>query len=313
MNRMIQILMLIAFCLLVSIQAQSQSIDRKVIVEEEEDKTTTTQEWSLISFPSKAISPTIQVFYSASSPSLLNEKHKDYNDPFSGDFFKSNFGEIRLGTTMHSMKYPDFGIADYDFSSIYFKYLGPEGFTMNSPLDNEYNLKVLQFGFSGASGYGYRSEDGWFGFYLFTGGTMNWSDVAYSIESGGDIESNTALNTFDGTLRFGESYESGFKIGALGPLNLITSYESMIIYPRHLFWKWTISELIEQIGIGVAGQFAKSIMKKSPELGPIVNWVLKTGIYYGLYELRKTNMNWPYKTAPPLMINSWKLGLSMEF
>jgi len=40
---------------------------------------------------------------------------------------------------------------------------------------------------------------------------------------------------------------------------------------------------------------------------------LKTGAYYALYELRKSNMNWPYETAPPLTINSWKAGISFEF
>lgn len=241
---------------------------------------------------------------------MLDEVHKDYQDPFTSEFSKGNYGEIRLGTTTQTMLYPDYNIGEYDFGSVFFKYMGPNDLQNEAGTGNEYNLKTIQFGFFNANGYGYQSKTNRFGIYLYTGSGIHWSDVSYT---GGDRKSDAPLNTYAGSLRFGQTWESGIRIPVLGPLAFMGAYETSIIFPRHLFWKWAVSGIIEGVAIGGLGEFSKWIMSKSPVAGPIVNWVLKTGAYYALYELRKTNMNWPYETAPPLTINSWKAGISLEF
>lgn len=261
----------------------------------------------------KGVRPTIQLFYLRSTPSLLDEVHKDYQNPFLGEFAQGNAGEIKLGTVYQHMIYPDYSIAEYEFNGLFFKYMGPNEYMENDAGRDEYNLKLIQFGFSNTNGYGYQSESSWFGIYLYTGSGLNWTDVSYTVETGGDKSSNEALNTFDDGLRFGQTWESGLRMSLIGPLNIIGGYEQNIIFPRHLFWKWAISGVIEGVGIGLLGAFSDWIMDEAPAVGPVVNWALKTGAYFVLYKLRTEDMNWPFETAPPLVIDSWKIGLSLEF
>jgi hypothetical protein len=261
----------------------------------------------------KNIRPTIQLFYLRSVPSLLDEEHKDFRNPFKGEFANGNAGEIKLGTVYQNMVKPDHGIAEYEFNGVFFKYMGPNEYMENDVDRDQYNLKLIQFGFSNTNGYGWQSKSSWFGIYLYTGSGLNWTNVSYTVETGGDESSNEALNTFDGDLRFGQTWESGLRMSLIGPLNIIGGYEQNIIFPRHLFWKWAVSGLIEGVGIGLLGAFSNWIMDEAPAAGPVVNWALKTGAYYILYKLRTEDMNWPFETAPPLVIDSWKIGLSLEF
>ncbi len=261
----------------------------------------------------KDISPTIILQYGWAMPSLYDEVHKDYQNPFLGKFVDKQWGQVSLGTTIQQAIYPAHNIGQYEFNGVFLKYMGPNQYVEQNYNPDEYNLKILQFGFHNLNGYGYHSPDSWFGIYLYTGSGLNWSDVSYTNDDGGDKSSNEALNTFDGTMRFGQTWESGLRLSIIGPINVFGGYEQNIIFPRHLFWKWSISGLIEGVGIGLLGAFSKWIMREAPVAGPILNWALKTGAYYVFYQLRTKNMNWPYETAPPLVISSWKAGLSLEF
>jgi hypothetical protein len=259
------------------------------------------------------IKPTIILQYGWGTPSLYDEVHKDYQNPFIGEFVPKQWGQVSLGTTSQKSEYPRYNVGGYDFNGVFLKYMGPNQYIEQNYDADKYNLKILQFGFQNLNGYGYQAPNSWFGIYLYTGSGLNWSDVSYTIDEGGDSSSNEALNTFDGSMRFGQTWESGLRFSLIGPLNAFAGYEENIIFPRHLFWKWAVSAVIEGAGINLLGAFSRWIMSKSPVAGPIVDWALKTGAYYVLYQLRMKNMNWPYETAPPLVITSWKAGLSFEF
>ena len=270
--------------------------------------------WHKTDFYWKKFSPTIQLFYSWNSPSLSDEKHRDYQDPFLYKLTEEKAFEARFGNTTDRELYPDDGISETAFSSIYLKYMGKSNILNNELEADGILLKQIQFGIFTSKGYGYKSKADWFGIYLYTGGSINWNDLNYDIPANLNLQTSLeALQTYKGTLRFGQSFESGIKIKLPGPLNVIGAYEKSVVYPRHLFWKWTVSQLIESIGTEAADQFAHAVMRSSPYAGPIVNFVIKTGILLGMYELRKNNMNWPFTTSPPLVTDSWKIGLSLEF
>jgi hypothetical protein len=59
--------------------------------------------------------------------------------------------------------------------------------------------------------------------------------------------------------------------------------------------------------------FVKEIVRSSPYSGPIVNFILKNGFAYAMYELRKEKMHWPFNSAEPLMYNSYKAGMTFTF
>ena len=60
-------------------------------------------------------------------------------------------------------------------------------------------------------------------------------------------------------------------------------------------------------------QFIDEIGESSPYAVPVVNFFLKNGLSYAVYELRKDKMNWPFDSAPPLCIDSFKFGLTFVF
>ena len=80
-----------------------------------------------------------------------------------------------------------------------------------------------------------------------------------------------------------------------------------------MFWYWAGSEIIEGIAQGLIDHFANKIVEKSPIAGPIVYFILKNGLSYGAFELKKKYMNWPIETAAPFFSESYKLGISLSF
>ena len=90
-------------------------------------------------------------------------------------------------------------------------------------------------------------------------------------------------------------------------------YERSIVFERHLFWKWAGSALIEAAAQGLLDEFINKIFKSSPAAGPVVNFLLKNALAYGIYELRQDEMNWPFPSSPPLAYDQFKVGMTFVF
>jgi hypothetical protein len=93
-------------------------------------------------------------------------------------------------------------------------------------------------------------------------------------------------------------------------MSIDASYERSIIFPRHLFWKWTGSVLIEAAGQWAVDGFVDRVLDSAPYAAPIVSFVLKNALSYGMYELRHDKMNWPFDTVSPLAYDQFKVGLT---
>jgi hypothetical protein len=59
--------------------------------------------------------------------------------------------------------------------------------------------------------------------------------------------------------------------------------------------------------------FINEVFKSSPAAGPIVNFVLKNALAYGIYELRQEKMNWPFSSEAPLAFDQFKVGVTFIF
>jgi hypothetical protein len=118
---------------------------------------------------------------------------------------------------------------------------------------------------------------------------------------------------FNKTLRIGSTAEGGIII-PLGPmLNLQASYDRTIVFPRHMVWIHMGSAIIEAAGQSMIDGFVHAIYKSSPFAAPIVSFILKNGLSYGLYELRREKMNWPFESAEPLLFDTYKVGVKFIF
>ena len=245
-------------------------------------------------------SPTVVLRYGMSGINLQN---------LNGKFADPGLLELKLGYTDEKEYKWEENIIDYDFKYLYLSNVSTD---INNATVTASELKnnMWRFGFGKATGYGYRiGEGGVIPYYSYD---LAWSRL--------DLKDQTVpaadkalLDNFDGTFRFGTSAEGGVKIKIIPMLTLDASYERSIIFPRHLFWKWAGSVAIESIGQFLVDGFVKEIMHSSPYAGPVMSFILKNALAYGMYELRQDKMNWPFSSAAPLAYDQFKFGFTVNF
>ena len=90
-------------------------------------------------------------------------------------------------------------------------------------------------------------------------------------------------------------------------------FERSIVFERHLFWKWAGSSIIELIAHGLLDAFINKILDSSPAAGPIVSFLLKSALGWGIYELKQDKMNWPFTSEPPIAFDNIKFGVTFVF
>lgn len=174
---------------------------------------------------------------------------------------------------------------------------------------------MWRFGFGGFKGYGYKIGEN-AAIIPYTGTTLNWTRIDFkypNIQTLVPDSDDEILNQYDETFRFGTSAEGGIRIKPIENLILDAGYERSIVFQRHLFWKWAGSFIIEEAAQGMLDKFINEVFKSSPNAGPIVNFVLKNALAYGLYELRQTKMNWPFKSEAPMSYDQIKFGVTFVF
>jgi len=171
---------------------------------------------------------------------------------------------------------------------------------------------MWRFGAGKKEGYG--AKIGSMSIVPYTSSSIAWTYLDLNnfsdISSQGD---NNSLAKFNKDFRFGTQFEGGIILNVLPMISLEAKYERSAIFPRTLFWKYTGSAIIEEGGMQLLDDFVSRILKNKPLAGALVNFVLKNAYSYGMYELRKSKMNWPFNTESPLMHESFKFGLSFTF
>ncbi len=255
--------------------------------------------------------PTIDLIYGASKISLQNSG-LNFND--------AGLIELRLGYTyLQKSKYSK-SISRYNTNFFTGSYVSSK---INAKNYNDATDKTWRFGFGNSNGYGYmlgkksslvlynsnsflwtRYDDGLYWTY-----PMGYTPETYPPY----VEYMNKMGPFDESFRFGSSTEAGIIIPIAGFINLQAQYERAIVFPRHLFWKHLGSVIIEAATQSAIDGFIFAVMKSSPMAGPIINFVLKNALAYGIYELRREKMNWPFNSTEPLMFESFKAGFTFTF
>ena len=238
------------------------------------------------------------------------------------DFNKPGAAELRLGySTLR--EYSDYVIKYRNR----FVFLGNFSKDLSKSTNNKtaINTEIWRFGAGWLKGYGYQI--GKSAIIPYTSNSFVWTRIKsndyYAIDSASSfvplnkigVDKNDAetLDFFFNAFRFGTMMESGIRIQFIPLISVNAGYEREIVFPRHLFWKSAGSMAIEWAGIGAIDFFVSEVMDDSPAAGPIINFVLKSGLSYGLYQLRRDKMNWPFESAEPLTLDSWRFGITFTF
>ena len=206
--------------------------------------------------------------------------------------------------------------ADYITKHSYkFLYLSNQTNNLAGNKSNGTDLEseMWRFGFGTSSGYGYKIGES-SAVIPYYGYTLNWSNIDFTSPDlrtfAPDVD---VLNLYGESFRFGTSSEGGVRVKVINNLMVDAGYERSIIFQRHLFWKWAGSAIIEVAAQGLIDGFIGEVFKSSPAAGPIVNFLLKNGLAYGIYELRQKKMNWPFSSEAPIAIDQFKFGVTVVF
>jgi len=241
--------------------------------------------------------PTISLHYGFS-----NITRTDVISPIADN----NLIELKLGyTTIRNTSYADY-LNKYKYRYLFLtKLAGGTGTTADIETNN------WRFGFGRASGYGYKLGESSSVIPYFAYST-DWTRIAFGDDSL-NANDERVKELYDGTFRFGSSNEAGIRFQAMQLLTIEAGFERSIVFERHLFWKWAMSGIIELASHGLLDVFLREILKSSPAAGPIVFFILKSALGYGLYELRQEKMNWPFSSAPPMAFDNIKFGVTFVF
>lgn len=246
--------------------------------------------------------PYIEASWGISNPSI---------NKFLGKFESIYEADFRLG--YYSKNYNEYDSSLLDFSNNYFFIAHSSSNIFNKKeLNNNIEAWAWKLGFMSGDGYGYKiSEDINLIFYHSLG--LQWSKVDFLNLDTSNFSQLDAHQTYSDYFHFGEQWESGIKLQIFKFLSINSSYERQVVYPRHMFWYWSLEKMIDAVGYGLIEGFTYSIMKSSPWALPVMNFILKSGLSYGIYELKKIKMNWPFETVSPLMYDNFKIGFSINF
>lgn len=259
------------------------------------------------SFNLKIEYPAIEVSTGMTAPQI----HKSV---FDSNFTHTPFIWFSLGNSEKKKKTKYSYLLEYESEVLQMGYAQSEWFDIEKAKENELKTEWWEFGFRSENGLGYDFGSG-FQLVFYNGFIMNWTHLTFPNKNMLDSASGylNVLNQWDGSTRFGNAFAGGAKLFILDRVGLNAGFERYVIYPRHLFWYWSGSMLIELASHSMLDTFIKRISKSSPAVVPIVGFILKNGLSYGIYELRKKNMNWPFDTTAPFVIDNFNLGITFLF
>lgn len=229
-------------------------------------------------------------------------------------FVDPNLVEVKLGYIKERKAWGTEYIIKHNYKYLYLSNESNE-LSGKDPIGTEIESDMWRFGFGRSNGYGYRLGESAAIIPYYTH-SLNWSRIDFKYPNiltfapDPDVD---VLNLYDESFRFGTSSEGGARVKVINNLMLDAGYERSIVFQRHLFWKWAGSAVIEAAAQGLIDGFISKVFESSPAAGPVVNFLLKNALAYGLYELRQGKMNWPFNSEAPISYDQFKFGVTFVF
>ena len=178
------------------------------------------------------------------------------------------------------------------------------------PLTNTNALDFWSLGFINGMGYGYQWGSSTL--MLTVEDNTSWTSInprTYSLMQGPADWQN--IIDFDGTMRLSSSMTSSLEFRVSNTVSLTGGYTWNQVMPRHLFWYWMGSEIIEGLAGNAVDRLIENFTEMSPKSQPVMHFVLKSAVLYGMKEMRRKYMNWPFETASPMNITYWNIGVGL--
>lgn len=169
-------------------------------------------------------------------------------------------------------------------------------------------------GFAWEKGYGYQlgEAESRPALILYKADGILWSRVDFRGTLSG-FPDGPLLGQFEDAARFGTKTEAGVRLRLLPLVVLDAGFERSVTFRRHIFWPWIGSVAVEGAGQWLLDRFVSRILDSTPAAVPVVNFVLKSALAFGAYQLRREKMFAPFESEPPLFSQGFKAGVTLIF
>ena len=222
----------------------------------------------------------------------------------------AGLAEIQLGYTKTGYLNNAPNVAYQYYDGLTFTYLSSN--LGQTAADDALGLEILRLSPTRREGLGYRLGENR-NIILFNGASMNWNRInVLSTPFDLPIDSlarASELRVYADDIHFGMRTEAGIRAELFDQMAVETRFERSLIFRRHKFWKWAGSVVLEQISQELLDDFLFDALDTNPDWVPVVSFVLKNGLSYAWYEMRRTEMNWPFGDEAPLANDAFKIGL----
>jgi hypothetical protein len=175
----------------------------------------------------------------------------------------------------------------------------------------EIDSEMTRFGFGNRRGHGYGGSGKGFIFYNQDG--LDWTQLKPVEYDAMNEDAQTIFDRYGSTYRFGQLTEAGIHYQLSPAFALNAGAEGAVIFPRTVFWPWLGSALLYSGVQGFIEIFSESIIEASPKAGPVIAWLLKSGVSAGYYYLLRDDMAWPFGYETPVTVGSFKVGANLTF
>jgi hypothetical protein len=183
------------------------------------------------------------------------------------------------------------------------------GFTESVDEPGKLPSTSSRFGFRTASGYGWGNSSGML--LPYTSSSMVWTQLR--IDQGSlETFDRSVLRHFDDAYRFGHATEIGLELIAENGVAVSAGFDRTLVFRRHIFFKELLSTIIQD-GVADAVAITSARMIRSRIASPIVSFILSSAVRFGVSQLRRQQMNWPFESDPPLLFDTFELGLAYTF
>lgn len=188
----------------------------------------------------------------------------------------------------------------------------------SSSTDENYKLSIdmWKVGFGYRKGFGYKLGNMAIMPFYHMGLVWNNIDLKLPKLDNPFMENDEIayLRNYEDQIKFGTSNIGGLDLRLSSVIGIGASYEMDVILPYHKFWQQTGSFFIETMAQTGVDFFMEGVMlKAAPEIVPIFNFLLKNGLSYYFFTMKKDEMNWPFKSISPLTQETFKFSLKITF
>lgn len=263
--------------------------------EESSDKTN-----SSLVIQSGEYTPFLEFAYGISTPRF---------EGLSQSFASLGMAELKVGYSSNDILEHDLISSDQHYGFINFNNSNLS--TSGSAGADEIGSEVTRFGFGNRRAYGYGGSG--LKFELYNQDAAHWSQITPVDYDSMPEDAQAVFDRYGSTYRFGHLSEAGLKVHLSKTFSLTAGAEASVILPRTVFWPWVGSIAIYSTIQGALETYSANIIEASPKAGPVIAFLLKTGVAAGYYYLLREDMNWPFGYETPVTMGAFKLGANIKF